>query len=62
MASLLKASLSLLVLMLMFEGMVTSFHLLNLPSTRAVLGGTLLLLFTAAGGLAAFRFIWKKAV
>lgn len=45
----------------MFEGMVTAFHLLNLPSNPAVLGGILLLLFTAVGGFAAFRLIWKKA-
>jgi hypothetical protein len=48
-----------MVLMLMFEGMVTSFHLLNLPSNLAVLEGTFLLLLTAVGGLLALRFIWR---
>ena len=62
MASFVKACLSLLALLLMFEGMVTAFHLLNLPSNRAVLGGVLLLLLTAVGGFAAFRLLWKKAV
>ncbi len=46
--------------MLMFEGMVTAFHLLNLPSSLAVLGGVCLLLVTAAGGFLAFRYIWKR--
>jgi hypothetical protein len=45
--------------MLIFEGMVTSFHLLNLPSNLAVLGGVCLLLLTAVGGFVAFRSIWK---
>ena len=36
--------------MLMYEGMVTAFHLLNLPSNFAVLGGVCLLLLTAAVG------------
>jgi hypothetical protein len=57
---LLKTVLSLLITMLMFEGMVFAFHLLNLPSNLAVLGGVCLLLITAAGGLIAFRFVWKK--
>jgi hypothetical protein len=47
--------------MLMFEGMVTAFHLLNLPSDRAVLEGVCLLLATVAGGFAAFRVVWKWA-
>ena len=57
---LLKIVVSLLVAMLMFEGMVTAFHLLNLPSSLAVLGGVCLLLVTAAGGFLAFRYIWKR--
>ena len=57
---LLKIVLSLLVTMLMYEGMVTAFHLLNLPSNLAVLGGVCLLLLIAAGGFIAFRFIWKR--
>ncbi len=57
---LLKSLSSLLVLLLMFEGMVTAFHLLNLPSDRAVLEGVCLLLLTAAGGFAAFRLVWRR--
>ncbi len=60
MLTLLKFVVSLMVLMLMFEGMVTSFHLLNLPSNLAVLEGTGLLLLTAVAGFAALRFIWKR--
>ncbi len=55
-----RCFLSLLVIMLMFEGMVTAFHLLNLPSNRAVVGGVCLLLITAAGGFVAFRALWKR--
>jgi hypothetical protein len=54
-----KSFLSLLVTLLLFEGMVTAFHLLNLPSDRAVLGGVCLLLSIAAGGFIAFRTIWR---
>jgi len=57
---LVKAVLSLMVVLLMFEGMVTSFHLLNLPSNLAVLEGTCLLPLTAVAGLIALRFIWKR--
>jgi hypothetical protein len=55
-----KSILSLLVVMLLFEGMVAAFHLLNLPSNRAVLGGFCLLLCLAAGGVVVFRSIWKR--
>lgn len=55
-----RVLLSLLVAMLLFEGMVTAFHLLNLPSNRAVVGGVCLLLGTAAGGFFALRAIWKR--
>ena len=55
-----KSLLSLLVLLLLFEGMVTAFHLLNLPSNLAVLGGTCLLLAVAAAGIIAFRGIWNR--
>jgi hypothetical protein len=41
--------------------MVTAFHLLNLPSDRAVLGGVCLLLLIAAAGFFAFRGIWRRA-
>ena len=57
-----KSLLSLAVLVLLYTGMITAFHLLNLPSTRAVLGGLGLLLLLAAGGLLALRLIWKKAL
>jgi hypothetical protein len=56
---LIKIVVSLLVLMLLFEGMVTSFHLLNLPSNLAVFEGVCLLLLTAAAGFVVFRSIWK---
>ena len=57
-----KSLLSLTVLIALYTGMITAFHLLNLPSTRAVLGGLGLLLLLAAGGLLALRLIWKKAL
>ncbi len=57
-----KSIFSLLVAMLLYEGMVTAFHLLNLPSNRAVLGGCCLLLLLAAGGVVLFRSIWKRRV
>ncbi len=55
-----KSLLSFLVAMLLFEGMVTAFHLLNLPSNAAVLGGMCLLLAIAAAGFVAFRGIWNR--
>ncbi len=55
-----KSLSSLLVLMLMYEGMVTAFHLLNLPSDRAVYEGAGLLLLTAVAGFVAFRWIWWR--
>lgn len=55
-----KTLLSLLFMLLLFEGMVTAFHLLNLPSDRAVLGGVCLLLVIAAGGFVVFRGIWRS--
>jgi L-cystine uptake protein TcyP (sodium:dicarboxylate symporter family) len=55
-----KSLLSFLVLLLLFEGMVTAFHLLNLPSNLAVIEGTCLLLLLAAVGIAAFRGIWNR--
>jgi len=54
-----KLLFSLLVMLLLFEVMVTAFHLLNLPSDRAVLGGVCLLLALAAGGFLVFRRIWR---
>ena len=57
---LLRAVLSVAVLMLMFEGMIIAFHLLNLPSNLAVAAGVCLLPTTAAGGFVAFHLIWKR--
>jgi hypothetical protein len=56
-----KSLVSLLVTLPMYWGMVTAFHLLNLPSDRAVLGGVCLLLAVAAGGFLAFRGIWSQS-
>ena len=56
-----KFAVSLLVTLLLYWGMVTAFHLLNLPSDRAVLGGVCLLLIIAAGGFIAFRSIWRQS-
>jgi hypothetical protein len=56
-----KSFVSLLVALPLYWGMVTAFHLLNLPSDRAVLGGLCLLLLIAAGGFIAFRNIWRKS-
>jgi hypothetical protein len=50
---------SLLVTLPLYWVMVTAFHLLNLPSDRAVLGGVCLLLATATAGFVAFRKIWR---
>ena len=55
-----KSLLSFLMLLLLFEGMVKAFHLLNLPSNVAVLEGTSLLLLTAVAGIVAFRGIWNR--
>jgi hypothetical protein len=54
-----KTLVSLLVALALYGCMVTAFHLLNLPSDRAVLGGVCLLLSIAAGGFLAFRKIWR---
>jgi hypothetical protein len=55
-----KSLFSLLVALLLFEGMVTAFHLLNLPSNLAVFAGVCLLMLLAAGGVVLFRFIWRR--
>ncbi len=57
---LLRAVLSIAVFLLLFEGMVTAFHLLNLPSNLAVVEGMCLLLMLAVGGFLAFRLTWKR--
>jgi hypothetical protein len=54
-----KSFVSLLVALPLYWGMVTAFHLLNLPSDRAVIGGLCLLLLIAVGGFIAFRKIWR---
>jgi hypothetical protein len=56
-----KLLVSLIVTLLLYEGMVAAFHLLNLPSDRAVLGGVCLLLLIAAGGFVVFRYIWRRS-
>jgi len=55
-----KSLLSFLLLMLLFEGMVTAFRLLNLPSNLAVLEGASLLPLLAVAGFFAFRAIWNR--
>jgi hypothetical protein len=55
-----KSLLSILLLMMLFEAMVTAFHLLNLPSNLAVVGGIVLLLLIAMAGFLALRGIWKR--
>ena len=55
-----KSLLSLLVALLLFEGMVTAFHLLNLPSNLAVFAGIGLLLCLAGGGIVLLRIIWQR--
>ena len=50
----------LLVSLLLYWGMVTAFHLLNLPSDRAVIEGVCLLLLIATGGFIVFRKIWRQ--
>ncbi len=55
-----KSLLSILLLLMLFEGMVTAFHLLNLPSNLAFFTGTFLLLVLACIGVLAFRGIWHR--
>jgi len=55
-----KSLLSFLLLMLLFEGMVTAFRLLNLPSNLAVVEGLCLLPVLAIAGFYAFRAIWNR--
>lgn len=55
-----KSLLSLLLAMLLYWGMVTAFHLLNLPSNLSVLGGIALLLFLAAAAGILFRNLWRR--
>jgi hypothetical protein len=54
-----KVLFSLLVALALYECMVTAFHLLNLPSDRAVLEGLCLLLSIAVGEFFVFRKIWR---
>ncbi len=46
--------------MLLFEGMVTAFHLLNLPSNLAVFEGVCLLLGLALAAFVAMRWLWNR--
>ena len=55
-----KSLFSVVVTLLLYEGMVTAFHLLNLPSNLAVVAGVCLLLLLAAGGFLAFQGIWRR--
>jgi hypothetical protein len=55
-----KTLLSLPVAMLLYWGMVTAFHLLNLPSNRSVIEGLVLLLLLAAAGVLVFRNLWRR--
>ena len=57
---LLRVTLSFVVVLLFYTGMVTAFHLLNLPSNLAVFAGIGLLLLLAVGGFVAFRAVWKR--
>jgi hypothetical protein len=54
-----KTLLFLLLIALLYWGMVSAFHLLNLPSDMAVLEGLCLLLLLAAGGFVAFQRLWR---
>jgi hypothetical protein len=54
-----KVLISLLVTLPLYWGMVTAFHLLNLPSDKAVLEALCLLLLVAAGGFIAFKKVWR---
>jgi hypothetical protein len=54
-----KSLFSMVLLMLLFEGMVTAFHLLNLPSNLAVIEGMLLLFLLATAGPVAFFVMWS---
>jgi hypothetical protein len=55
-----KSILSVVLALLLYEGMVSAFHLLNLPSNLAVFAGMGLLLLLAAGGVVVVRIIWKR--
>lgn len=55
-----KSLLSFLAILLLYEGMVIAFHLLNLPSNMAVFEGVGLLLLVAVVGVVAFRGIWNR--
>lgn len=54
-----KTLLSLLLMLPLYFGMITAFHLLNLPSDKAVLEGFCLLLLLAAGAFVAFQRLWR---
>ena len=54
-----KTVLSLLLMLPLYFGMITAFHLLNLPSDKAVLEGVCLLLLLAVGAFVAFPRLWR---
>ena len=56
-----KLLVSLIVALPLYWGMVTAFHLLNLPSDWTVIGGVCLLLLIAVCGFIAFRSIWRRS-
>ena len=56
-----KSLVSLIAAMLLYLAMVAAFHLLNLPSTRAVFEGVALLLCLTVAGWFVFRTIWRQS-
>ncbi len=55
-----KVLVSLIAALLLYWGMVTAFHLLNLPSNLSVVEGLALLFSLAAVGWLVFRNIWRR--
>jgi len=48
------------LILLLFQGMVAAFHLLNLPSDRAVAEGAGLLIGLVLAGFVAMRLVWRR--
>jgi hypothetical protein len=55
-----KTLFSLIAALLLYWGMVTAFHLLNLPSNLSVVEGLALLFFLAAAAWLVFRNLWRR--